>query len=159
MTRSHRWQAALGGLGAFLVTVWPPLLIAWSASSGSLGDVAAGWVLLIGVACAALIGGAASLALARGLEVAERSPDRSTADAWGGYVLGMGVYVVLLTVMPFLVHLLFFAEEGQPLADRFWLTAVLWVGSHLVAAGAGILAGAALVRTRRPATARPPVRS
>lgn len=148
MTRAQRWQAVLGGLGAFLVTVWPPVLVAWAAASGSLGDVPAGWVLAIGGACAVLIGAAAGVALARGLAIAGRSRERSVAEVWAGYVLGMGVYVALLTAMPFLVHLLFLAEEGQPLADRFWLTAVLWVVSHLVSAAGGLLAGAALVRPR-----------
>ena len=148
MTTSQRWQAVLGGLGAFLVTAWPPLLVAWSAASGALGDVPAGWVLVVGGACAVLIGAVAGVAVARGLAIAEPSRDRSVAEVWGGYVLGMGVYVVVLTAMPFVVHMLFLAEEGQPLADRFWLTAVLWVVSHLIAAAAGLLAGTALVRPR-----------
>lgn len=148
MTCSHRWQAALGGLGAFLVTVWPPVLIAWSAASGALGDVPAGWVLSIGGACSALIGAAAGVAVARGLVIADRSRERSAAEVWAGYLLGLGVYIVLLTALLFLVPMLIPAEEGQPLADRFGLAALLWVASHLMAAAGGLMAGAALVRPR-----------
>lgn len=146
MSTSQRWQAALGGLGAFLVSVWPPVLIWRAAASGSVGDLPATAVLVLGLAYSVAVGAMAGVALVRALGWARDEPGVGRLDVWGGYVLGLGVYVVLLTALPLLVHALLFGEEGRTLADRFWMAALLWVAGHLAAAALGIRAGAAVLR-------------
>jgi hypothetical protein len=152
MTLPVRARAAVGGIVAFLITVWPVLLIGWAASTGSAGDLPAGSTLVVGLSCAALVGGIAGVSLGRALR---RTDASRTLDAWGAYAAGLGVYVLALTVLPIALGALP-ADEGESVASRFWLLAALWVAGHVLAAALGVGAGAAVLsRGRKGSVAGP----
>lgn len=150
---NSRGQAALGGLGVFGVTAWPPVLVWLAGSAGSLGDLRGSGVLLAGMAYSVVAGTAAGFLLHRVLARAgEVSPRLS--EVWGAYVLAVGVYALVLSALPLAAHGLFLSEENESVADRLWAIGGLWVGWHVVAWALGALAGWLLLRPRLPSAPR-----
>lgn len=151
--RARRIQAILAGLGAFLVDVWPVLLIAWAGASGSVGDLSEVPTLGIGLTYGILIGVLAGWLMNRALVRASRSPWLRPADAWGAYALAMGLYTLGLTLVPALIYGLLLTDENMSLRGRFWLIALLWIGGHVAAAAISVLAASVLLgREPTPST-------
>jgi hypothetical protein len=141
------------GIGAFLVDVWPVLLIWRAGTSGSVGDLSEVRLLGVGVAYAAglavLVGWTMTVALRR----AEHSPQLGRLDPWGAYAVGIGVYNLALTAVPALMYALLLSEENSSLRDRAWLVYLLLFGGRVGAAVVAFLAargflGRRLVRSR-----------
>ena len=152
--RSRRWQAVAAGIGAFLVDIWPVLLI-WSAgASGSVGDLSEirflGVGLVSAIALAVFVGWLMAVTQRR----AAASPGLGRLDPWGAYALGVGVYNLVLTAVPALAYGLLLADENQSLRSREWLVYLLWIGGHLVAVLLAIGAARALLgrQLRQPGT-------
>jgi hypothetical protein len=150
--RSRRIQSALAGLGGFLVTIWPVLLIALAGASGSVGDLSQVHSLGVGVLYAIGIGLGAGWLMDHALRWVATTADRRTGDAWGAYALALGVYTFVLTAVPALIYLALLGDEDRSLHDRFWVIAAVWVGGNVLAAILGALAGALLLRGRHPVT-------
>lgn len=143
--RSRRWQAAAAGVGAFLVDVWPVLLIWWAGTTGSVGDLSEVRFLGVGLVYAAALAVFVGWLMSVTLRRAAASPELAPLDPWGAYALGIGVYNLMLTAVPALIYGLLLADENQSLRSREWLVYFLWVGGHLVAIVLAVGAARALL--------------
>ena len=148
-TRSRRTQSALAGVGVLLATMWPILAIWWAGASGSLGDLSQIQTVAPGFAYGLILAALAAGLMSRALRWVDGHPSRVPGDAWGAYALALGVYSLALTLVPIPLYLLLLGDEGQSLADRFWLIATMWVGGNLLATAAGVGAGRRLLVGRR----------
>jgi hypothetical protein len=138
-------QGAVAGLGAFLVDLWPVLLIWHAGRSGSVGDLSEVRFLAVGLVWALVVAVVASWAMVVALRRSAVTPSVGHLDPWGAYVLGLGVYTLTLTALAALTYGLLLTDENQSLRSRAWLLDLFWVGGHLLAVVAAILAGAALL--------------
>lgn len=157
--RSRRWQATAAGVGAFLVDVWPVLLIWWAGASGSVGDLSEVRFLAVGLVFSVALALFVGRLMTETLRRTAASPRLAPLDPWGAYALGIGVYNLALTAVPALVYGLLLADENQSLSSREWLVYLLWVGGHLLAivlavGAARALLGRQLVPRNIPATDR-----
>ena len=151
---SRSLQAAVAGIGAALVDVWPVLLIWRAGSSGSVGDLSEVSLLGVGLVVSASLGVLAASLVYQALGRAEVSTRLAVGDVWGAYALALGVYTVALTLTSGLMYLLLLTDEHQSLRARFWLIAVLWVLGRVVAVLVAIGSGRALLGKDRLSTQR-----
>ena len=132
MTGRRRVPSGIGaGVGAFLVDVWPVLLVWRAGASGSVGDLSEVRFLGVGLAYSLAFAVVVGLLMVRALELAETAPRLGRLDPWGACALGLGVYNLALTAVPAIMYGLLLADENQSLRSREWLVYLLWVGGHV----------------------------
>lgn len=161
-SRKRHLLAALAGIAAFLVTIWPVLLIGWAGASGSLGDLSQVASLGIGLVYSLAIALFAAVMVDLAIRRVAATGVRPLGDIWGAFALGLGVYTLALAVVPAVVYVVLLTDEAQSMGERMWLIAGLWTGGHLLAAATGAGAGAALLFTgngHRHATVSTPTHS
>lgn len=157
--RARRVQAILAGIGAFLVDVWPVVLVAWAGTSGSIGDLSPAHLLGVGLTFGVGTGILAGWLMDRALRRAARSPRLRPADAWGAYAFAISLYTVGLVLVPALtIFGLLLTDENVSLQDRFWLLALLWAGGRAAAAAVSVGAAAALLGRERTRSVPAPTR-
>jgi hypothetical protein len=132
-------------VGAFLIDVWPVLLVWRAGASGSVGDLSEVRFLGVGLAYSLALAVVVGLLMVRALELAASAPRLGRLDPWGAYALGLGVYNLALTAVPAIMYGLLLADENQSLRSREWLVYVLWIGGHLGAAVVGYAAARGLL--------------
>lgn len=134
--RSITIQAVLGGVGVFLVDLWPVILVWRAGATGSVGDLSAVRLLWVGVLYALVVGILAAGLLRRALtDSADRTAGR--LDPWGAYALGAGVYNLALMGAAGLLYQMLLGDENASLRANEWKLFLLWFGGRVVA---GILA-------------------
>ena len=146
MTRRTRLPSGLAAaVGAFLIDVWPVLLVWRAGASGSVGDLSEVRFVGVGLAYSLVLAVVVGLLMTRALELAEAAPGLGRLDPWGAYALGLGVYNLALTAVPAIMYALLLADENQSLRSREWLVYVLWIGGHVGAALLGYAAARGLL--------------
>jgi uncharacterized membrane protein len=151
--RSRFVRGGLAGLGAFLVDLWPVLLVWHAGRSGSVGDLSEVRFLGVGLVWALLVAVVAAGAMVVALRRTAIDPSVGHLDPWGAYVLGLGVYTLILTVLAALAYGLLLVDENQSLRSRAWLLDLSWVAGRLLAVVAAVLAaGTVLGRAVRKRT-------
>jgi hypothetical protein len=138
-TRAHRIQGVVAGAGAFLVEVWPVLLIWRAGSSGSVGDLREVRFLGVGILYALLVAVLVAALMTRALDRAAESPHLGSLDPWGAWAAGIGVYNLALLALPAVMYALLLSDENASLRERSWLVYGLWIAGHLAAGIAGLL--------------------
>lgn len=135
--RARTLSGVAAGIGAFLVDVWPVLLVWRAGASGAVGDLSEVRFLGVGLVYSIVFAVATARVMMRALALAEASPRLGRLDPWGAYALGLGVYNLALTALPAIMYALLLADENQSLRSREWLVYLLWVGGHVGAVLAG----------------------
>ena len=151
--RSLRLQSAGAGVGVLAVCVWPVVLIWRAGRSGSVGDLSELRLLGFGLVYSVGLAVIAARLMHRALAMAARSSSLGRLDPWGAYALGVGVFTLAITAVPWILLLLLDSDENQSLRSRQWLIDVLWVAAHLGAAALGVVAARVVLRPGR--TGRP----
>jgi hypothetical protein len=142
-----------GGIGAgtivFLITMLPAMLIAIAGANGSLGDLSQ--VELIGpsIVLAILIAGFAGWSMERSLRRAD-TEHRSPVDAWAAFFVGLALFVFLITLVPALILLALFPDEGQSLDASIAGLGAVWIGGYILAAAAATAAARAFFERKGP---------
>jgi len=156
-SRALTLSGVAAGIGAFLIDVWPVLLVWRAGASGAVGDLSEVRFLGVGLLYAIVFAVVTARVMMRALVLAEASPRLGRLDPWGAYALGLGVYNLALTAVPAIMYALLLADENQSLRSREWLVYLLWIGGHVGAVLAGYCAARGLLG--RGLSTAPPVGS
>lgn len=141
-------QGVLAAMGVLLVDAWPLLLIWRAGASGSVGDLSEVRFLGAGLTYSFALAAFSGWLMTGALRRAEWSPRLGRLDPWGAYVLGLGVYNLLLTAVPAVMYALLLSDENVSLRDRAWLVYGLWMVGHVGAAIVAQLAARAFLGPR-----------
>ena len=149
MTESSHLGGGVGaGVIVFVVTTMPLALIAIAGANGSLGDLSQVELLGAAIFLAAVISGLAGWGMTRSLRRAD-TERRSHLDAWAAFFVGLALFVFLITLVPALILLALFPDEGQSLSSQIAGPAAVWFGGYVLAAAAGAAAGRAFFGRKR----------
>jgi len=135
-----------GGVGAgaivLVVTTLPMALIAIAGANGSLGDLSQVELLGAGILLAAVISAFAGWAMMHSLRRVD-AERRSRLDAWAAFLVGLALFIFLITLVPALILLALMPDENQSLSSELVGPAAVWFGGYVLAAVAGAAAGRA----------------
>jgi hypothetical protein len=143
---TNRRQAGIVGVAiVFIVTISPVLLVAWAGASGSVGDLGQVEILPVGVALAILLAVAAGIATSRAFARVDADPTKGTLDGWAAFVLGLGAYILILTLIPIVITEMMLPGETESFDDRLFWIGLVYVGGHVLAVVVGMWTGSAFL--------------
>lgn len=145
MTTNRGCAGIVGAVIVLLVTISPVLLVAWAGASGSVGDLSQVEILPVGVALAVVLAVVAGIATSRAFVRVDADPTRGTLDGWAAFVLGLGAYILILTLVPMVITKMMLPGETESLDDRLVWIGLVYVGGHVLAVVVGVWTGSAFL--------------
>lgn len=137
---THALGGLAAGLAVFVATVAPALVAGSAAASGSLGDLSETELLIGGPVLAAVVAIVAGWLMGRALGRTALE-GRSPLDAWSAFLVGLAVFIGLITLIPAIILLGLWPDENQSLARGVGRIYVVWIGGYALAGLVGALIG------------------